>query len=302
MKQGWRTRAIGRHLVDIPENTTTIETYSFNKVKIKPLLDIQSQEEYESFLAQKEQSLREAKHGKLSSLFLERVQHSNGAVTLISWDNSDAEERYKFFVFDTYFCASSRFLSYSGEVSQDRKSTALATREELSREWHQIPAETIPDGIGYVVDDAILVDDDFNRESWRMVIQLPGKPDVFFEITSYAQSRVDPGLRERAGGVVAGLLGTIAGFSRLRDRARPVGPIQADEILLASNQDGKRGYGFKWEAPGKEYSLAEPNLNASLRVGESAYTTNRESFSSDEEALELWDAVIDSIRLRPGAV
>ena len=94
----------------------------------------------------------------------------------------------------------------------------------------------------------------------------------------------------------------MAGFARLRDRARPVGPIQADEILLASTTDGKRGYGFKWEAPGKEESLAEPNLNASLRVGESAYATNRESFATDEEALELWDAVIDSIRLRPGAV
>ncbi|WP_454734399.1 T6SS immunity protein Tli4 family protein [Cupriavidus pauculus] len=302
MKQGWTTRAIGRHLVDIPGIAKTIETYSFNKVKIEPLLDIQSQEEYEKFIGRKEGSLRAVKQGKINSLFLERVQHANEAVTLISWDNSDAEEKYKFFVFDTYFRAGTRFLSYSGEVSQSRKSTALATREEMSREWHQIPTGKTPEGVGYVVDDAILVDKAFNRESWRMVIQLPSKPDVFFELTSYAQGRVEPGLRERAGGIVAGLLGTIAGFSRLRDRARPVGPIQADEILLASTQDGKRGYGFKWEAPGKEYSLAEPNLNASLRVGESAYTTNRESFASDEEALELWDAVIDSIRLRPGAV
>ncbi|AZG15331.1 hypothetical protein EHF44_10715 [Cupriavidus pauculus] len=160
----------------------------------------------------------------------------------------------------------------------------------------------VPEGIGFVVDDAVLAEDRFNSESWRMTIQLHGKPDVFFELTSYARRRVAPGLRERAGGIVAGLLGTVAGFARLRDRARPVGPIQADEILLASTQDGKRGYGFKWEAPGKEYSLAEPNLNASLRVGESAYATNRESFATDEEALELWDAVIDSIRLRPGAV
>ncbi|QYY27757.1 MULTISPECIES: T6SS immunity protein Tli4 family protein [Cupriavidus] len=302
MKQGWRTRAIGRHLVDIPENAKTIETYSFNKVKIKPLLDIRSQEDYERFLAQKVQSLRLARTATHDSLFIERVSHSNGGVTLISWPNSDAEERYQPYVFDTYFRAGTRFLSYSGDVSKSRKSTALATCEELSREWHQIPSGKIPEGVGYVVDDAILADNDFNRESWRMVIQLPGKPDVFFELTSYAQRRVEPGLRERAGGVVAGLLGTIAGFARLRDRARPVGPIQADEILLASNQDGKRGYGFKWEAPGMAHSLVEPNLNATLRVGESAYTTNRESFASDEEALELWDAVIDSIRLRPGAV
>jgi hypothetical protein len=94
----------------------------------------------------------------------------------------------------------------------------------------------------------------------------------------------------------------VAGLSRLRNRARPVGPIQADEILLAGTQDGKRGYAFKWEAPGKANSLAEPNLNVTLEVRESAYTTNMESFASDEEALELWDAVVDSIRMRPGAV
>ncbi|WP_423192225.1 T6SS immunity protein Tli4 family protein [Cupriavidus sp. H18C2] len=302
MKEAWRTRAIGRHLVDIPGNAKTVETYAFNKRKIKPLLDIHSQEEYEKFLAQKEISLREAKHRKFGTLFLESVHHSNKAVTFISWDNTDVEERYKAFVFDTYFCADNRFLGYSGEISQDRKSAALVTIEELSGKWRQILDGEVPEGIGFVVDDAVLAEDRFNSESWRMTIQLHAKPDVFFELTSYARRRVAPGLRERAGGIVAGLLGTVAGFARLRDRARPVGPIQADEILLASTQDGKRGYGFKWEAPGKEYSLAEPNLNASLRVGESAYATNRESFATDEEALELWDAVIDSIRLRPGAV
>ncbi|MDI9652175.1 T6SS immunity protein Tli4 family protein, partial [Burkholderia cenocepacia] len=30
--------------------------------------------------------------------------------------------------------------------------------------------------------------------------------------------------------------------------------------------------------------------------------TNKESFANDGEALELWDGVVDSIRLRPGAV
>jgi hypothetical protein len=39
-----------------------------------------------------------------------------------------------------------------------------------------------------------------------------------------------------------------------------------------------------------------------MNVLDSAYKTNRESFASDEEALELWDALVESIRLRPGAV
>ncbi len=135
-----------------------------------------------------------------------------------------------------------------------------------------------------------------------MAIHLAGKPDVSFKVTAYTQRSVEPGLRKRGGGVLAGLLSTVAGFTQLRNRERPVGPIEADEILVAGTQDGKRSYGFKWEAPGKADSLAEPNLNVSLQVGESAYLTNKESFASDEEALELWDAVVGSLRLRPGAV
>lgn len=299
MKQGWRTRAIGRHLIELPAHASTIESYSFNRVPISPLPDIDTLASYEQLIAGKERSLRMTTHAKHGTMFVERVQHANDAVTLISWNRPTGDILY---LLDTYFRAGNRTLNYAREVAPHLKTTALGTREELSHEWRQIDPVEIPAGVGFVVDDAILADTDFNPESWRMLIRLPGKPDVSFEITSYAQDRTGPGLRERAGGIVAGLAGTVAGFSRLRNRERPVGPIQADEILIAGTQNGKRGYGFKWEAPGKVNSLAEPNLNATLEVGESAYTTNRESFASDEEALELWDAVIDSIRLRPGAV
>lgn len=299
MKDGWRTRAIGRHLVDVPKNATTIESYSFNDVPIRPLRKIETQEIYERLIANKESAMRAAKHAKFGSMLVERVNHSNGAVTLLSWNRPTGDNLY---FADTYFRAGVRTLNYAGEIDPDRKAIALTTREELSREWRQLSPGELPTEIGFVVDDTILVDNDLNSESWEMIIRLPERPDVSFRLTSYVTDTVDPGLRERAGGIVAGLLGTIAGFARLRDRARPVGPIQADEILLAGTQDGKRSYGFKWEAPGKADSLAEPNLNATLRVGESAYLTNEQSFASDEEALELWDAVIDSIRLRPGAV
>jgi hypothetical protein len=142
----------------------------------------------------------------------------------------------------------------------------------------------------------------FNPESWSLSIRLAGKPDAWIEISAYALSAVEPGLRERAGGLLTSLLGSFVGMHQLRNRARPIGPIIADEILIAGNDKGKRLYAFKWEAPGKAYSLAEPQLNAEINVIDSAYKTNQESFASDEEALELWDALVESIRLRPGAV
>ncbi|MGY2492404.1 T6SS immunity protein Tli4 family protein [Cupriavidus sp. CP313] len=298
MNEGWRTRAIGRHLVDLPGDARTIESYTYNKVRIVPLPEVGTRQNFENLVARREQELRIAKHPTRGSLFIERIAHANGSVTLISWLDLSID----YYHFDTYFRAGSRTLKYSGDVSTDRKMSALSVREELSLEWRQIPPREMPVGIGFVVDDAVLVDKDLNLESWRMVIQLSGKPDVSFTITSYTQRNVEPGLRDRAGGVLSALLGTVAGVAQLRNHQRPVGPIQADEILVAGTQEGKRTYGFKWEAPGKADSLAEPNLNVSLQVGESAYLTNNESFSSDEEALDLWDAVVSSLRLRPGAV
>ncbi|MBP0639249.1 T6SS immunity protein Tli4 family protein [Cupriavidus sp. AcVe19-6a] len=299
MKEGWKTRAIGRHLVDLPADARTIEQYKFNKVPIEPLSDIRTRERFDKMVSEQERSLRASKHKNGGSMFIERVAHANGSLTLISWAASYSESIYRF---DTYFQSGSRFLKYAGHVSPSLRESALSECDELSREWREIPLGEAPSGVGYVVDDTILVDRDMNLESWRMAIRLAGKPDVSFEIASYAQDKVSPSLRERAGGALAGLLGKVAGLSRLRNRARPVGPIEADEILLSGTQAGKRGYGFKWEGPGKAGSLAKPNLNVTLEVRESAYTTNKESFASDEEALELWDAVVDSIRLRPGSV
>jgi len=299
MKDKWVTRAIGRHLIDIPRDATTIESYKFNKVPIEHLPNVVNQSDFDKLVSTREQELRDAKHDTRGSMFIKRVAHANGAVTLVSWYKDFSEVLH---FFDTYLRAGSKTLKYSGRVDPDKSRLVIRAREELAQEWHETPPGEIPSGIGFVAGDVILADNDFNREHWQMLIKLNGKPDAWLKASAYAKWAPEPGLRERAGGLVASLLTTVTGFQRLRSRARPVGPIEADEILLAGTEKGKRLYGFKWEAPGKAHSLAEPNLNVSLDVRESAYLTNNESFSTDEEALELWDAVVGSIRLRPGAV
>lgn len=153
-----------------------------------------------------------------------------------------------------------------------------------------------------MVDGTMFADNVFNRESWSISAEFAGKPDVHFGISAFAQKQVEEPLRKRTADVHASLLARFVGLSHLRNRERPVGPIWGEEILTAGTEKGKRAYAFKWEAPGKANSLAEPNINIELGVIESAYETNKESFATDEEALELWDAIVDSIRLRPGAV
>ncbi len=300
MKEGWKTHAIGRHLVDVPGDAKLIEQWKFNKNSLEPF-PIKSEAHFKQIVAQQETGLRAAKHETEGPMLIERVDHAQGSVTLVSWNDADLKI---FYHFDSYFRGGSKAIKYYGNLSPSFKQRVLAYFEVMSREWREIKSGEIPEGIGFVAGEMILADKQLNSESWSLVIQLANKPDVSLEISSFVVGKVDPEqtLRKRAGGIVAGMLGMGLGLIKLRNRERSVGPIWAEEILVAGTQNGKRSHGFKWEAPGKANSLAEPQLNVELEVGESAYTTNAQSFASDEEALELWDAIVDSIRLRPGAV
>ncbi|WP_019448887.1 T6SS immunity protein Tli4 family protein [Cupriavidus sp. BIS7] len=299
MKQGWKTIAIGRHLVDVPETAKLIPQWKYNGVPIEFRDDVVTDEDYDDMVAEREQELRAAKHNKYGSLFVQRVPHANRSVTLVSWNRPGGTIVYRF---DTYFRLGTQTLVYAGEVTDDLRDTALSTCEKLSQSWRAVDDGTIPEGPGFVARNVMLARTLFNPESWSLSIRLAGKPDAWIEVSAYALSAAEPGLRERAGGLLTSLLGSFVGMHQLRNRARPVGPIVADEILVAGTENGKRLYAFKWEAPGKAYSLAEPQLNAEIIVIDSAYKTNQESFTSDDEALELWDALVESIRLRPGAV
>lgn len=298
MKEGWRTHVIGRHLVDLPGDAKLVERWKYNQDPLEPI-PIKSEAHFKQIVAQRETELRTARHQTNGPMLIERVNHAQGSVTLVSWEAPTSKIMYHF---DTYFCAGTKVIKNYGVLSPKFKQQVLADFDVMSREWREIKTGEIPEGVGYVAGEMILVDKDYNPESWTLSIQLAGKPDVDFHMSAYVVGKPDVSLRERAGGIVAGMLGMAAGLSRLRNRERPIGPIWAEEILVAGTQNGKRGYGFKWEAPGKARSLAEPNLNIALEVGESAYKTNAQSFANDGEALEIWDAVVDSIRLRPGAV
>jgi len=298
MKEGWKTHAIGRHLVDVPGDAKLVERWKYNQDPLEPI-PIKSEAHFKQTVAQRETELKASKHETEGPMLIERINHAQDGITLISWKKPYSKIMYHF---DSYFRAGNKAIKYYGNLDPDRKQRVLADFDVMSREWREIKPGEIPEGIGYVAGEMILADTDYNRESWTLSIQLAGKPDVDFHMSAYVVGKPDVSLRERAGGIVAGMLGMAAGLSRLRNRERPIGPIWGEEILVAGTQNGKRGYGFKWESPGKARSLAEPNLNIALEVGESAYKTNAQSFANDDEALEIWDAVVDSIRLRPGAV
>ncbi|MEN3069635.1 T6SS immunity protein Tli4 family protein [Uliginosibacterium sediminicola] len=297
VKPGWKTYAIGRHLLDVPVDAKLIAQWKFIRQPFEAFL-IRDQADFERIVSKREAELRAMKHETRGSMFIERISHPGGNEMLISQADSGFEIQHRY---ECYFRAEKKAIKYSGDFDPSKRRVVVENFQSM-QDWRVVSPGIIPTEIGFVAGEMLLVDKDFNYESWSLVIQLADKPDASLEVSSFVIGKVEQTLRQRAGGIVTGMLGMAIGLSRLRNRERPVGPIWAEEILVAGTQNGKRGYGFKWEAPGKSQSLSEPQLNVELEVSESAYKTNAQSFKNDDEALELWDTLIDSIRLRPGAV
>ncbi|KAF1712525.1 hypothetical protein CSC70_03155 [Pseudoxanthomonas kalamensis DSM 18571] len=113
-------------------------------------------------------------------------------------------------------------------------------------------------------------------------------------------------LLDRAGAVEAAVL--LQGGKLLRKGKRNTGDhgsIPGGEYLMTSEEDGQKIYGFTWEALGKANSIAAPYMTVELQVlGQSVVDEEhpyQPPFKDDDEAVALWDAIIESIRLRPGA-
>ncbi|SOY87436.1 conserved protein of unknown function [Cupriavidus taiwanensis] len=164
----------------------------------------------------------------------------------------------------------------------------------------------IPTGPGFCIDQGFIAGNDYRSESVQVGITLPQHPNAFISFDASTGAEEDR-LLERVDNFLAkAVAGPLAGLKVLRKRERNVGTIPAEEYATAATGNGQRVYVFAWESQGKNKSLSEQNVSAGLRVLEqpvdSPQTPYQPAFQSDDEALQLWDAIIDSIRLRPGAV
>lgn len=160
----------------------------------------------------------------------------------------------------------------------------------------------IPTEPGFCIDGAYIAGSEHMDEEFNVSVGFPKYPKVYFSFMAYVVGEPGKSLLERTGGIMSELTSQFAGLKVLRKAKHPVGPVPGEEILTAGSDKGQRLYAFRWDYPGKADSLAEPRLVVDMGLLEQTPPPPPPPFKDDDEALELWDAVVDSIRLRPGAV
>jgi len=92
----------------------------------------------------------------------------------------------------------------------------------------------------------------------------------------------------------------------LREGKRTVAGMDAEEVLFSITGDGVQMYRFYLLAPGKAKDVAHPHTAIQLLLGDppqaGVSAADATSPVEDAGAIQVWDTLLDSMRLRPGAI
>jgi hypothetical protein len=223
--------------------------------------------------------------------------------------NEDAETD-ALFNSEGYVLAGKTMLSMKSmlRATDIQKSIQLTTDEyryiSYRDDW-SVPAER-----GFCIKGALIGGPSRNSEAVEQYFILePGRPSMFsikmrdaVDVDRQSSLLSDlPGLREKL---------RAQGYSHnvriLREGRRQIAGMDAEEVLFSIREGDVQLFRFFLLAPGIALSMAQPHTEIQLNFGSEPYDDlppNEATSPVDEAgAVRVWDTLLNSLRLRPGAM
>ncbi|CAB3662763.1 T6SS immunity protein Tli4 family protein [Trinickia soli] len=166
---------------------------------------------------------------------------------------------------------------------------------------------TVPAESGFCFDGGIMTGSSTTTEEVSQSFALmPGRPAllVIQMRDSVEQDQNEP-LTKTLPALRAQLSRQPGRYRILREGKRTVAGMNAEEVLFELQDGGITSYRFYLIAPGDPSTLAKPHTAIQLLLGASSPDLTPEQATSpvDEAgALQVWDTLLNSLHLRPGAV
>ncbi len=296
---GWTTQCFGRFLIDLPADAQFTQIYELESTPIKPAPEMKVTDIATS-LATRERQLKAEPHRTRGQMFVRTAQFQNGSAAVVGWS---APFSTALMNLEGWLVAqgSNAVYKFFPEISPRTPEVAIGIVDDLSRNLYSLDAGQLPPrGIqAFCIDGAYLKGNEFRSESMNITVRLPEHPGMVFTLSSITAGEVDETLMQRMGHFGSGILQYAAGIRTLRKGDRSINGIKAQEYLVTATEDGQRHYTFTFENLYKAESVAEPQLNAGLHA--EGKTDQAPAFTDDAQALQLWDALIGSIRPLPGS-
>lgn len=294
------TFCMGRFLIDVPVGSkVTGGNYKYDFIDIEPIKAM-SLEDFDKEVAEHESALKSATNARTKqSMLLQSSQPEKNMKILASWK---ADFSTALINIDGYRWIDGNQFRFQVEVGNGKQDSGMKRMREALSHLRTRPRTEIPTGPGYCFVGGFIANPEWENEEAGVDFRIADHPDTIVSIWFYPLSiyKHDKPLLERMGGMTQ-LLGNLAtSVHVLRKGDRKVGPYKGQEHLAsAPSSGGMRGHAFVWETQG-DGTLDTPAIKIELSTGHQDLKGNPQKTSlTDEQAIKLWDDIVNSFRLRP---
>jgi len=300
-KKTWATHCVGRFLIDLPadaEYAGGYYEYGFAKIERQSMEHSAFLQEVDSF----EKRLRNSKHKSGASLLVKQVAPDENTRLFGYWETRSQDAVVDISGFR--WLDGQRYL-VRAIADSDQVDGAVADYGSILANL-QVMKTDAPTTKGFCIEQALIVDEGTSEnENLNMRFRLKNHPDIVLDIATNRNTGKPPeSLLSRKPSVFSGLglLGaTLGGISNIKEGDRKIGDHAGQEWLLkAPNDHGQKAHLFTWEAPGLYRDALHPQIRFDLQSGNFDGGLDPRPISmTDKQMLELWDKILNSLRLRP---
>ncbi len=304
----WKTRCVGRFLIDIPPTARMLEEKGdYGEIWGHPLVwrkDLTPETARREALAEAEK-WKTVKHKKVpGNMFLDTVELPHGGIAIVRW------EEYYSDIFQTFQCyfitpgPDARVFTFYHGYSTELRALAQKDVEHLALSLRARDDDEIPTEPGFCFPGGFSSHSgEWRSERAGIAFELPEFPGITICLYLWLLGIHDE---------LSFTKNTVEAFARsvhpdtriLRCRKLMLGEIDAVEVATVtkdSKSADRQRLSFTLRSSSREDRLDWPRVHFTMNNA-LHWRDARIPFKSDAEALSLWDALVRSIRLRPGAV
>lgn len=307
------THCVGRFLIAAPKSDIDAKgNYGFQIAKIKPLRKTRVPVQDRLGLLDAELARRVEAQSTWQSLYKKPLQPAVRAAPQANirsiWYGEPNTGDNESIMIDGYVLSQdSDFLFYASAFDASDAAEFNAFLVELAPALSIRDNATIPTSPGFCFDNGFIAMKPARGESAAWGWRLPGHADVRFNLRLHTNAKTIPqGILDREGAILKNfevLVGKdeASRIKTLRKRRFDLNGMAAQE-WLKELRGSSTEYEFSLDIPGKLNDLANPSMSLTLRVGDLNKKGDIKPSLTHGEAIALWDAVIQTLRLRPGAL
>jgi hypothetical protein len=288
-------------LIDLPEGSRLVDwSQSYQGTGRILVTKAVTVNRFHGILRDRIETLRLMKHQDGESMLGKVIDLRLPNAQAITYWNNELVQKNTFIECDAYYLKNQNLYKFQNMIDLDP-----VAQEQYFRDFKDMleairprRPDEIPTDPGSCFDDSIMLDGP-NRDYSELVMATgiwPDRPDVRFNFAILDNGpNPDPPLLTRLARA-----GPLDGWGVLRSRNRTVGDLAGQEHLerVKDHRNGAVGHLFVWETQGLPNRWDFPQIRLEMTTGEGRNEPQDASLS-DQDALNLWDQVVDSLRWRP---